>query len=638
MKMMMDKTFKWKDIAWKKNVLMTRMSGVQGNNWWTQRKQASEWICEDQSICRISMPIGKGKVTDAGYDNLCCLFTRIHEYDDFIAEADITVRQFLHAPGPSNQEGFGLFLRETVKRHPALGIYYSNMAAVGGYYGRYNFFGRYGIAGTDVSHIDHFAMYERVNRQEGLYEHTPLHYKISESQPEWFHLVLRRKGDEISVRMADAEGEDVLAPERNGGAGEISGKTGIDGKSGFYYVNVKNAFSPHTNSPVYIGFFAARGTIIDVHKDSFQLTIRNKRRRVSSAAKMALHVCKEESSFRPCECNVKDYVPFVKKVWNVSPEGKPSGDGSVLDPVDIYTAIKRCGYNEQISLQKGHYYMPHSVCIGKECSGKTDGRKILSGAHDGKTVFDFMSGGNAFSILGDYWIIENVHVTGGYGIKIEGSYNWLRECSAFRNFETGILIRYHSNSSERNEWPSYNFVDNCCAYENRDAAECNADGFACKVASGPGNVFKGCISFLNSDDGFDLFSKNRVTGAVVIEDCCSYLNGYKIGADNHLEKTGGNGNGFKLGGSGLRVEHRAYHCLAEGNRQYGFTNNSNPFMSLQECRAINNGRKNISYEVYEGSKLKRHFSSNRCIERNEDDFVPEFLLEQLMERYGNNRQ
>ena len=38
----------------------------------------------------------------------------------------------------------------------------------------------------------------------------------------------------------------------------------------------------------------------------------------------------------------------------------------------------------------------------------------------------------------------------------------------------------------------------------------DADGFAAKLTVGDGNVFDGCISYNNADDGWDFFAKGSV--------------------------------------------------------------------------------------------------------------------------------
>lgn len=573
------------------------------------------------------MPANKGKITDAGYDELSCICAKVSAGCDFIVEADITIHHFLEEPGPNNQEGFGLFLRETVKRHHAVGLYYSNMAAVGGYYGRFNFFGRRGLKENDITRIDNFVLYQRVNCPKGAFEHDPMHYRITERKPLQVHLSLSRQGRKISVRMNGMDGADLLAPEGNGGMGELEGTVFRADGADHYAANMEDAFLPCSGKSFYVGFFSARGTDIEIHKDSFRLTV------TGEAAAMpptgTLRPAAEEDAFPQGRFDPQDFASESKETYYVSPKGMPSGDGSRERPLDITTAIARCDYNGQIVLQSGRYVLSEAVVIGREHSGKPGRTRRMTGSAGGGTVLDFGGTDGCLLVAGNYWLIENIYVTNGYGIRIEGSCNWLRNCGAYRNYETGFLIRHHDNDSDRCDWPCHNVIEDCLSFENRDVAESNADGFACKVASGIGNSFLNCLAFLNTDDGFDLFTKNRATGAVTLRHCRSLLNGYRINREGCLEKSGGNGNGFKLGGSGLRVEHVVSHCVAEGNRQYGFTNNSNPYMLLEECRSVNNGQENIHYDVYEGSRIKRLFRAKGCVAFNEENYRPEFLTDRI---------
>ena len=696
---MIERRLEWSVIPWKKALLKASILKAPWRRWQTHQKKAAEWIVETPKVCRLSMPEEKGKITDAGYDDMVCIYTKISSFDDFIAEADITVNQFLYEPEPNNQEGFGLFVRETVKRHPVNGLYYSNMAAVGGYYGRNNLFGRSGIRGEDISRIDHYYLYRKVNHPGGFYEHDPLRYRVSPDQSRRYHLSFSRSGKEFSAKMTDMEGNDVLAPAENGGPIELSGLLAptenggpieLSGllapaeKNGRYVIDQRYSFSPQEGKSIYIGFFTARGTEILIHKDTFHLTLlknnflstagqaaeQKKQTEASPHAQgLRKNLCISEDPFPPRICDTEEYAGDIKKVWYVSPDGTASGDGSRQKPLDLCTAIDLCAPREQIVLAPGKYLFTEPVTIEKRHSGLPDGRKILTGAADGRTVLDFGGTSSMLSIPGSFWILENIHVTNGFGIQIEGSYNWLRNCSSFLNFETGFLIRHHENASARSDWPSYNLIDHCLSYENRDRAECNADGFASKIASGPGNRFRACTAFLNSDDGFDFFTKNRLTGPVIVESCKSYLNGFKRAPQNvpqnklqknpqnklrnepqneptknpqnklqnephnKLLESKGNGNGFKLGGSGIRVDHIVTDCVAEGNRRHGFTNNSNPYMVLTKCRAANNMRKNIYYEVFSGSRIKRRFITKDCVTRNDPDFQLEILLKKITAQY-----
>lgn len=123
-----------------------------------------------------------------------------------------------------------------------------------------------------------------------------------------------------------------------------------------------------------------------------------------------------------------------------------------------------------------------------------------------------------------------------------------------------------------------NLVLNCDAYNNYDPVSDsgrggNVDGFGGHLVSPQytGNVFRGCRAWYNSDDGFDLIN---CQAAFTIENCWSFLNGYKT------DNTGaGDGTGFKAGGYGMSDApkapevipmHIVQYCLAYKNKNKGF--------------------------------------------------------------------
>ncbi|MCB1131007.1 MAG: right-handed parallel beta-helix repeat-containing protein [Verrucomicrobiae bacterium] len=128
---------------------------------------------------------------------------------------------------------------------------------------------------------------------------------------------------------------------------------------------------------------------------------------------------------------------------------------------------------------------------------------------------------------------------------------------------------------------SSNLVLNCDAYRNWDYTSengngGNVDGFGCHYTIGPGNVFRGCRAWFNSDDGYDLINAQS---AVTIEHCWAAYNGYDFNFNSR-----GDGNGFKAGGYGKPPSgvpatiprHVVRGCLAVGNKQAGFYANHHP--------------------------------------------------------------
>jgi hypothetical protein len=184
-------------------------------------------------------------------------------------------------------------------------------------------------------------------------------------------------------------------------------------------------------------------------------------------------------------------------------------------------------------------------------------------------VFDFSgesTGTDGISISGDCWQVYGLETTnaGHNGINISGASNLIERCVVHGSRNTGIHITGDTNTS-------FNLVLNCDSYRNYDATTHgqNADGFSAKWIIGPGNVFSGCRSWENADDGWDLW---MATNAVVISNCWAFRMGFNYFGDTSWQ---GNGNGFKLGGQYVPAPHRLVRCLAFGNAANGVDQNNN---------------------------------------------------------------
>jgi len=154
-------------------------------------------------------------------------------------------------------------------------------------------------------------------------------------------------------------------------------------------------------------------------------------------------------------------------------------------------------------------------------------------------------------ISGAYWHLKGFDVmkAGDNCIHISGSNNTIEWLSIHGCCDTGLQITDAAASN--------NTILNCDSYENYDTASGgeNADGFAAKLELGPGNVFRGCRSWNNSDDGWDLFA------------------------------------GFKLGGAGGGAPHKVTNCFAFENNACGFTRNNNTEVPvLSQCGGRGDGK------------------------------------------------
>jgi hypothetical protein len=191
------------------------------------------------------------------------------------------------------------------------------------------------------------------------------------------------------------------------------------------------------------------------------------------------------------------------------------------------------------------------------------------------------SSARGIQISGSYWHLKGFDVmkAGDNCIHISGSNNTIEWLSIHNCCDAGLQIT-DANASN-------NTVLNCDSYENYDASTNgeNADGFAAKLELGPGNVFRGCRSWNNSDDGWDLYQAGQV---VVIENSWAFLNG-KLASGGGT--SAGDGNGFKLGGAGAGAVHQVTSCFAFENLACGFTRNNNSEVPvLKQCGGRADGK------------------------------------------------
>jgi hypothetical protein len=181
----------------------------------------------------------------------------------------------------------------------------------------------------------------------------------------------------------------------------------------------------------------------------------------------------------------------------------------------------------------------------------------------------------AAGIGGSFWHIKGLEIyrAGDNGIKIEGCGNIIESCSFHHNRDSGVQIGLADSTDDLNRQTAANGylvasnqIINCDSYLNYDPRHGggNADGFTCKLNPGRGNVFKGCRSWENSDDGWDLYKNNY---DVTLENCWTFHNGDPA---SFGVTSAGNAEGFKLGGdsnyTGPRYVRR---CIAFDNRYGG---------------------------------------------------------------------
>ncbi len=326
----------------------------------------------------------------------------------------------------------------------------------------------------------------------------------------------------------------------------------------------------------------------------------------------------------------------------VSQDGKPGNLGTVESPLDIYTAVKYAQPGQTILLAGGRYSLTSTLQIPNGIDGKPAGEgedkyqnyiKMMGNPDDvangNRPVLDFNSKVAAVVTVGDYWYFKDFDVIrckdGEKGIQASGSYCVFDRVDTYKNGSTGLQICRASGTDTYQDWPHDNLVLNCNSYLNVDAGHEDADGFAAKLTSGSNNVFDGCIAAFNADDGWDLFAKAQTgsIGAVTIKNSIAYRNGYILLDENgNLDEHGkciqgqGNGNGFKMGGDGLKAGteydpdynpdaivpqsgHKLFNSLAFHNKSKGFDSNNAPNIKAYQSISFNNDGANISFSSYE---------------------------------------
>jgi hypothetical protein len=251
--------------------------------------------------------------------------------------------------------------------------------------------------------------------------------------------------------------------------------------------------------------------------------------------------------------------------------------------VKLIDAVAHAAPGDRIELAGGMYHLDKPLTL--DGKGRGDGPIQLRSAGPDRAILDFAGEPedkktNGINLAGDYWEIDSIEVThaGHFGVRVSGNHNVIRHCAIHENRNTGLQIEGGGGD---------NLIENCDSFRNYDPKTLgeDADGFTAKHRIGPGNVFRGCRSYQNADDGWDLW---MATSPVLIEDCISFRNGYNIFKCPDFQ---GDGNGFKFGGNYVDVAHTARRCVSIENPFEAFDQNHNlGSVILEDCVAIRCGK------------------------------------------------
>jgi hypothetical protein len=274
------------------------------------------------------------------------------------------------------------------------------------------------------------------------------------------------------------------------------------------------------------------------------------------------------------------------KAITISSFDTEGGNVIVGNVTELLQALANVAPGSVIVVSEGEYILNNKITIN--ISGTSEENiTLMANESQGRPKFDFSSmaensSNRGISLSGSYWHIKGIDVfgAGDNGMFISGNENLIEFCTFSENSDSGLQI---GNGG------SNNTILNCDSYFNADSSIENADGFACKLDAGTGNKFIGCRAWQNLDDGWDGYLRGNDNITTTYENCWAINNGYlKDGT-----VSGGDGNGFKTGGSDNKdLKHDAIYknCIAVGNGFDGFDHNSNRGdVTIYNCTAYDNG-------------------------------------------------
>lgn len=299
----------------------------------------------------------------------------------------------------------------------------------------------------------------------------------------------------------------------------------------------------------------------------------------------------------------------------VAPGGNDSAAGSISAPwQSIAKAQSQAAAGDTIYFRGGRFVYTTAL---KACSSMTNtvdaitldksgaaGNPIKYWAYPGEIpVFEFSRMKDNCRIKGFNIVANNLHLKGlemtgvqqhpenhrnheSWGIWIRGSNNIFEMLNTHHHMGPGLFLKDGAN----------NLVLNVDSHHNYDPMTSNgagqsADGFGAHVGPNqPGNVFRGCRAWANSDDGFDLI---KAESPILIEYSWTWSQGYL--PDTRTPLPAGNGNGFKIGGFGggwhaNAPRHTVRFSVAFDNKANGFYANHHPVASdFFNNTSVNNG-------------------------------------------------
>lgn len=385
--------------------------------------------------------------------------------------------------------------------------------------------------------------------------------------------------------------------------------------------------------------------------------------------------------------------------YYTTPSGKSSNDGTTIkSPLDITTAFSKLSPGDTLYCAGGQYNLDNTIYVSAVAS-EAHPTCIFPLKPTDRPILDFRNApygtrGIVIASTSRYVHLKGLTIryAGKNALLNFGSLCTFEGLDVYGNADTGIQMKGGGGR---------NLIVNCDSHDNFDyehggtsAADFggNADGYADKQITGPGNTYRNCRAWNNSDDGWDFYQRISSGGQPTIMERCLAMNNGPAEFDlrdnprrakdkewfrqfeNGLEITDddgknayatmehypnfGNGNGFKLGGARTQHDVRLFQCVAINNTYKGFDQNNNfGVMEIYNCTAFENGydygfsngsggtvtlKNNVSFRSKRPNALKSqkiiqsHNSWNFDMELDDSDFIslnPDSMLAQRQPDY-----
>jgi len=273
------------------------------------------------------------------------------------------------------------------------------------------------------------------------------------------------------------------------------------------------------------------------------------------------------------DAGATDAGPVVEAAdYFIATDGSDSNPGTMAQPFATFAAADAVvAPGELVYVRGGTYTEPAELGasgrVGERYEGYPGERVLLQGPGRDHPFQPQVL------IAGDHVEVRRMVIAdaASYGVLATGNGVTVQELSVRQSGRVGILF-YHAAGGT---------ISRCLAFASYDKFDSDGslshgqDGDGISISGGSDGLIEDCVSWGNSDDGFDVWNSSTTT----IRGSFAFENGVDRWSDSAFE---GNGNGFKLG-SGTSRDITALRNVSFNNQSRGFDSNGNQDSRLAHC-------------------------------------------------------